>query len=187
MNTYWQLVVFFFAALNPASVALAMSIVRDDRDPRAQWLAPAIGLGVAAIVYLAAVFGAERVLDWLAIEPESFRVAAGIVMAAAGVFAIWRAAPDIEGKESGLQSAIFPLALPLLVSPAGLVAAVTYGADDGGGKAIGALAVSLLIAAVLLVSRPGRGMPALDAVARLTGAVLVVVAAGLVVDGVRAI
>ena len=67
------------------------------------------------------------------------------------------------------------------------MAAVTYGADDGGGKAFGALAVSLAIAAVLLVSRLRRGMPALDAVARTTGALLVAVAAGLVVDGVRAV
>ena len=56
-----------------------------------------------------------------------------------------------------------------------------------GGTAFGALSVSLAIAGILLVVSQGRWAPALDAVARLTGALLVVVAAGLVVDGVRAI
>ena len=187
MNTYWQLVFFFFAAINPAAIALAMDRRGEDGDPRARWQLPAIGLAIAAVVYGAVAFGAERILDGLDIEPESFRVAAGIVMAAVGVFAIWRGAPDTSGAGVGWQAAVFPLALPLLVSPAGLMAAVTYGADDGGGKAFGALAVSLAIAAVLLVSRLRRGMPALDAVARTTGALLVAVAAGLVVDGVRAV
>ena len=184
---YWQLSVFFFAAINPPAIALAMARRGEARDARARWLVPAIGVVIAAVVYGAAAFGAKQVLDGLDIEPESFRVAAGIVMAAVGVFAIWRGAPDTTGAGVGLQAAVFPLALPLLVSPAGLVAAVTYGADDGGGKAFGALVLSLAIAAVLLVSRPRRGMPALDAVARITGALLVVVAAGLVVDGVRAV
>lgn len=187
MNTYWQLIVFFFAAINPAAVALAMARGGEDRDIRARWKTPAIGLAIAVAAYAVAAYGAARALDGLDIEPESFRVAAGIVMAAVGVLAIWRGAPGFEGEETGWQSAVFPLALPLLVSPAGLVAAVTYGADDGGGTAFGALSVSLAIAGILLVVSQGRWVPALDAVARLTGALLVVVAAGLVVDGVRAI
>ncbi len=187
MNTYWQLAVFFFAAINPASVALATARRGADRDARPRWQTPAIAIVIAVVVYAAVAFGSERILDGLDIEPESFRVAAGIVMAAVGVLIIWRGAFDPQSEDAGLQAAVFPLALPLLVSPAGLVAAVSYGADDGGGKALGALAVSLGIAAVLLVAHPQRAMPALDAIARLTGALLVVVAAGLVVDGVRAI
>lgn len=187
MNTYWQLVVFFFAAVNPASVALAMARHEAERAVQSRWRELAIAGAIAVVAYAGAAFGATRLLDGLAIEPESFRVAAGIVMATVGVFAIWRGAPDIEGTAAGLRASVFPLALPLLVSPAGLVAAITYGADDGGGKALGAVAVPLAIAGVLLVSRTGRAMPALDAVARLTGALLVAVAAGLVVDGVRAI
>lgn len=189
MNLYWQLVVFFFAAINPASVALAMAKLSDDRDIRARWRAPviAIAIAIAVTVYTAAAFGAERMLDGLDIEPESFRVAAGIVMAAVGVSAIWRGAPDLVGDEVGVRAAVFPLALPLLVSPAGLVAALSYGADDGGGKALGALVVSLAIAGILLIVPPARKMAALDAAARITGALLVAVAAGLVVDGVRAI
>lgn len=187
MNLYWQLVVFFFAAINPASVALAMAKLSDDRDIRARWRAPVIAIAIAVTVYAAAAFGAERMLDGLDIEPESFRVAAGIVMAAVGVSAIWRGAPDFERDEVGVRAAVFPLALPLLVSPAGLVAALSYGADDGGGKALGALVVSLAIAGILLIVPPARKMAALDAAARITGALLVAVAAGLVVDGVRAI
>ncbi|MEP6871304.1 MAG: MarC family protein [Anaerolineaceae bacterium] len=184
---YWQLSVVFFAAINPPAIALAMGRRGEDHDARFRWLVPAIGVAIAAVLYGLAAVGAERVLHGLDIEPESFRLAAGIVMAAVGIFVIWRGAPDTTGDDVGLQAAVFPLALPLLFSPAGLVAAVTYGADDGGGKAFGALVLALAIAAVLLVSQPRRGMPALDALARITGALLVVIAAGLVVDGVRAV
>lgn len=187
MNAYWQLVIFFFAAVNPAAVALAAARLRENRDVSREWRTPAIALAIAVVVYAVAAFGAERLLSGLEIEPESFRVAAGIVMAAAGVLAIWRGAPPAEGDGGRAWAAVFPIALPLLVSPAGLVAAVTYGADDGGGKALGALLVSLAVAGALLVAQPAKRMPALDAVARLTGALLVAVAAGLVVDGVRAI
>ncbi|MEP7215571.1 MAG: MarC family protein [Anaerolineaceae bacterium] len=184
---YWQLSIFFFAAINPAAIASAMARHGEDRDAPVRWLVPAIGVAIAAVVYGAAAFGAKQVLDGLDIEPESFRVAAGIVMAAVGTFVIWRGAPDYSAASGGLSAAVFPLALPLLVSPAGLVAVVTYGADDGGGKTFGALVVSLAIAAVLLILRPRPGLPALDAVARITGTLLVVVAAGLVVDGVRSV
>lgn len=187
MNTYWQLVIYFFAAINPASVALAMARRGEGRDRRTRWQLPAIGVVLALVAYVAVTFGAKRLLVGLDIAPESFRVAAGTVMATAGVLAIWRGVPGSEGEDAGMAAALFPLTLPLLVSPAGLVSAVSYSADDGSAKALGALAIPLVITFALLFWRPSRGMPALDAVARITGALLVAVAAGLVVDGVRAI
>jgi small neutral amino acid transporter SnatA (MarC family) len=79
------------------------------------------------------------------------------------------------------------LALPVLATPAAIAAAVTYGADRGEGETLLAGAICVVIAGVLIAARIGRFEAATDALARVTGGVLVVVAAGLIVSGVRAI
>lgn len=187
MNSYWQLLIFFFAAINPASAALALAGRGRVPGGRPAWQVAALGALLAAAVYAGVAAGADRFLEALDIEPESFRVAAGVVMATAGAFAIWRAAPEPPGTNGEWDSAVFPIAIPLLVTPAGLAAAITYGADDGGTKAFAALIIPLALGAALLGLRTRRANAALDGVSRVTGALLVAVAAGLVVDGVRAI
>lgn len=187
MNTYWQLLIFFLAALNPASAALAMATRARTAAAPATWQLAIAGGAIALALYVATAAGADRFLDALNIEPESFRVAAGVVMATAGAFAIWRGAPEPVGSDSGFDAAIFPVAVPLLVTPAGLAAAITYGADDGASKAIMALAIPLVLGTGLMILGSRRLLPALDAVTRVTGALLVAIAAGLIVDGVRAI
>lgn len=187
MNTYWQLLIFFFAALNPASAALAMATRARTTSAPATWQLALAGGVIALALYAATAAGADQFLDALDIEPESFRVAAGVVMATAGAFAIWRGAPEPVGSDNGYDAALFPVAIPLLVTPAGLAAAITYGADDGASKAIMALAIPLALGVVLIAAGSKRLLPALDAVTRVTGALLVAIAAGLIVDGVRAI
>jgi multiple antibiotic resistance protein len=187
VSNYLRLVVVFLAAINPAAVAMAMAATSSKGDARARWLMPAIGASLAAVLYAAATFGAEPLLDWLQIEPESFRVAAGVVMATVGVYAVWSGRLGDYTPDAGAQAAFFPLGLPLLAGPAGLIAALSYSVDKGAGKTIGAICVGVIVAAVLVAARPAKAAPALDAVARVTGALLVAVAAGLIVSGVRAI
>ncbi|MFN0146454.1 MAG: MarC family protein [Dehalococcoidia bacterium] len=186
MSDFGQLLVAFFAVVNPAAVLLAARSVRRDGTP----IGPPIGAGAAllavALIAVLAVTG-ERILDGLAVAPESFRVAAGIVFAASGMSMVWLGRHGHAAGDGTWRDAISPLGLPLLFGPATLVAAVSYGADEGPGRTIAAATICVVAAGVLLVAA-GRVRPALpDAIARLTGALLVVVAAGLVVDGVRAI
>ena len=186
MSDFGQLLVAFFAVMNPAAILLSARAL--GRDGRAT---PPLVAGAAALVAIAfvALFAgsSEQLLDALAIAPESFRVAAGIVMATFGVYAVvFARVPAARGDGTG-RDALFPLGLPLLFGPPAMVAAVSYGADDGPGKTIAAAAVWLAVT-VLLLFLALRIRPALpDAIARLSGALLVAVAAGLVVDGVRAI
>jgi small neutral amino acid transporter SnatA (MarC family) len=79
------------------------------------------------------------------------------------------------------------LALPVLATPATLAAAVTYGADRGEGETAVAAVIVLGVAAGLVAARIGRFESEVDALSRLTGAIMIVVSAGLVVSGVRAI
>jgi small neutral amino acid transporter SnatA (MarC family) len=83
--------------------------------------------------------------------------------------------------------AVSPLGLPVLAPASALAAAVTYGADRGEGEALAAGAIMVIAGAALIAVRAGRFEAVFDAVARVSGGLLVLVAAGLVVSGVRAI
>jgi len=185
MTDYLRLAVAFFAAINPAAVALAFAL-RTDAPPREQRAIPvAVGCTVAAGLFAIAVLTADAALDFLKIEPETFRVAAGVVMAAIGVLGLWprRSGPAV--LPAGWRAGVYPLGLPLLAGPAGLMAAVSYGADKGAGLAFVSILPTLVITATLaILAAPRLRIPML-VLALWTGALLVAVAAGLIVSGVR--
>lgn len=183
MTEFLQLAFYFFAAVNPAAAAGAPE-PRGRALPR-EVIGGGTAAGLAVIAAAAALSG--PILDGLGVEPETFRVGAGVVLLVSGALAVWRGASPHQGPWEGRGVALFPLGLPVLATPAAVAAAISYGADDGASKTIAAAAVIVVAAAGLLGARAGRYQAATDAVARLTGAALVAVAAGLVVDGVRAI
>jgi len=185
MTDFLRLAVTFFAAMNPAAVALGFAL-RDDAPPRDQRpVAVGVGCAVAAALFALAVLTAQRALDFLDIEPETFRVAAGVVMAAMGVVGLWPRRAGPAALPSDWRAGIYPLGLPLLAGPAGLMAAVSYGADKGNGVVLLAILPALAIAAMLaLLAGPRLRFAALT-LAPLTAALLVAVAAGLIVSGVR--
>ncbi len=185
MTEFARLLVVFLAAVNPASVGLAMARLDADQDKRGRLLIPAVAAAAALVVYAAAAGLAQPLLDFLDIAPESFRLAAGVVLAVAGASAIWFGALPHGGHDRGRHSTPFVVAIGLIAGPAGLTAAVSYSADEGFGHTFAAAAVAVVVTGGLLAARPQR--PALDAVARITGAFLVAIAAGLATSGVRAI
>jgi multiple antibiotic resistance protein len=187
LSEYLRLLVAFFAAVNPAAVAMATMAKGGEEDQRHSWVIAAIGAGVAMVLFLIAVLVSESLLGWLQIEPETFRVAAGIVMAVCGAYTVWFGRWGQHSEEVGWFAGVFPLGLPLLAGPAGLIAALSYSVDKGEGRTLGAVAVVVVIGAILVALRPRNSAPALDAIARITGALLIAIAAGLVVSGVRAI
>ena len=135
-------------------------------------------------VVLAAIL-ADRLLAALDIAPETFRIAAGIVMLAAGAYAVARARVAAAPFEDGWRGGVSLLAVPLLLGPAVLVAAISYGADEGAGMAATAAIPALLAGGLLTAARPGRWTALADGLARILGTGLVIVAAGLIVEGVR--
>lgn len=182
MTDFLRLLVVFLAAVNPAGFALVAGGLTPERG---RWLALAAGGVLTGMLVLAAVFGAERLLDFLEVAPESFRLAAGVVLMVVGVQVLWGLAPrPVAG--AGLAAGLFPVAIPLLASPATLAAAVSHSVDDGEAVTLAASLLALAVA-LLLAVRPPPAARALDGLSRLTGALLVVIAAGLMVSGVRAI
>jgi hypothetical protein len=158
------LVAGLLATTNAGRVALAAQAARP--GPRA--FAAAVLAGVAVV--LVATLTADALLDALAISPESFRIAAGLVLAAAGVRTIvW---PHVAPG---------PLAA-VLVTPELVSLAVSFGADEPAGKVLAAAALALLpVALAYRARRPGTSALA----AQFLAALQLVVAVALGVSGVR--
>ena len=158
------LVAGFLATTNAGRVALAARAER----PAPRTLAVALVAGVALIA--AGVIFADDLLDALAISPESFRIAAGIVLAASGVRTI------VWPRPSGPFGAV-------LVTPALACLAVSSGADAATGRALGAAAIALALVAIVAASPPRE--PAAGLATQFLAALQVVIAVALVVAGVR--
>ena len=90
MTEFLRLAVLFIAAVNPAAAALAMATGAERTSGRPRWHISAVGIAVAAACFVVAAVFATHILNGLAIEPESFRIAAGGVMAMVGAQVIWR-------------------------------------------------------------------------------------------------
>jgi hypothetical protein len=154
----------FIATTNASRVALA----RDATHPSTQARVLAVGLGCGVVV-LSVVF-ADDALDALDISPESFRIAAGLVLAAAGIADL--AWPHVADA---------PFAA-ILVRPELVCVALSFGADEPTGRVLAAGAFALVLVAVAaLGDRPRPGpIPA-----QFLAALQIVVAVALTVSGVR--
>jgi small neutral amino acid transporter SnatA (MarC family) len=162
--TFAFLVAGFLATTNAGRVALACVETR----PRPRTVAIALLVGMALV--LAAVAVADELLDALAISPESFRIAAGLVLAATGLRTIAMPSPT-----PGVVAAV-------LVTPELATLAVSFGADESSGKVLGAAALALLVAA------PATTLHRRDPVVlgtQFLAALQIIVAVALVVSGVR--
>ena len=158
------LVAGFLATTNAGRVALASRAER----PSPRTLAAALIAGFALIAV--GVILADDLLDWLAISPESFRIAAGIVLGASGVRTI------VWPRPSGPFGAI-------LVTPALACLAVSSGADAATGKALGAAVIALAVVGIAAWAPPREPTSALTT--QFLAALQVVIAVALVVSGVR--
>jgi small neutral amino acid transporter SnatA (MarC family) len=131
-----------------------------------------VGLAIAggAVLVVAATVFAGDLLDALEISPQSFRIAAGIVLAITAVRTLlWPTA------------AAGPFAA-VLVTPELACAGLSFGADESTGRTLGAAALTL----PALVAAATTRMPVPPALAaQLLAALQIVVAVALVVSGVR--
>jgi small neutral amino acid transporter SnatA (MarC family) len=144
-------------------------------------------VGIAALMALAmlALIAAvnEPVLDWLSVSGENFQTAAGIVMGPLAFRLLW------TGEAWTPQSAS-PVwrAWSLLSGPVPAVLMLSYAARFGIGTSIGAAVIALAASAAILLAsgwlsaRLGVGRGVLG---RFNGALIVVLAVELILDGVQ--
>jgi small neutral amino acid transporter SnatA (MarC family) len=167
--SFGLLLVAFLGAVNPCRAHLALPERRE-----------VVALGALAALAVAAALAAlgSTALDALDVSAESFRLAAGLVLAVEGARALVWPRPAAEPELPGLDAALVPVAFPLLLQPGVVVLALAAGGDNVEATGIGALAIVLLVAAVL----PAGAL--LPAGARLLGALEIAAGAALAVDAI---
>ena len=169
-----SVLVAFLAALNPPAIAAAL--------PRSVTMrATAIAALLAAALVAIAAGLSEPVLDVLDVSAPTFRVAAGAVLAVAGLRWVVVGARPVDDEDSR------PLALlPRLFPPQLLAITITVSVEDGVVTSAVAGAVALLLAVIAARWR-GRGLLWWSWSARLVGLAGVAIGLSLVVDGVKTV
>ncbi|MCA9831178.1 MAG: hypothetical protein R3B97_01295 [Dehalococcoidia bacterium] len=180
MSDELRAILVMLCAVNPAAVALAAKGRIDSRQIATVTGVAAIGLALVAATV------SSGVLELLGTTEPSFQLAAGVVMMGMGLGAlVWPGTN--RAFAGGWREGIFPLAFPMVFNPAVAVGVVHYGASDGVFAGVSLAAVGV-IAAVGFAWFAGERWPrAMEAIARMTGAGLVVLAVGLVVESVKSV
>lgn len=185
MSDLSRAAVGLFAVLAaPGALALFAAFAPSAPSSRLRLVA-AVGSLAFAVLAVAGALG-EPVLDWLDVSAENFQLAGGIVMLPLAFRLLW-------WGESGAPTATQPFwrASSLMLGPVPVVLMLSYSARFGFGTALGAAAVALLASGLLLMAgawvtgRLGQGGSAL--LGRFNGALIVVLAVELMVDGVQSV
>ena len=157
---------------------------------RLVWISSLIALAVFALTAILA----DPFLELIDVSPENFQFAAGAVMAPFALRLLWTgdSMPQPYSPRIGaLEPWLFPAAVPLLAGPAALTAALSYSARFGAGDVIAAAIPVLAISAFLLSLSASLcrtlGDAGVGTLGRLSGALLVIVAVELAVDGVQSV
>ncbi len=195
MSDLLRAAVGLFAAVAPAGGLSAFAVVTAGLDARTRARTAAAVTVLTFALMAAAVVSGDAILGWIDVSPESFQLAAGLAMLPLALRLIWRgealaAAPGPPGS-AGWRVTLSPLTAPLVAGPASLVAALSYGARYGEATALGSAAIVLALTAVTFAC--GAWLTArlrpieMQTLGRLSGALLVVVAVELMVDGVQSV
>ncbi len=146
-----------------------------------------VGVGVAAGLAVVVALLAEPVFEAGDVSPETFRIAAGLIVAAVAVrrLILGGGAPytEVPTRWSGLV----PVGFPVAISPELVAWAGSRGVDDLGAALVGILVAALVAAVSSQVSVSGANARLGDAWIRLSGAGLGAVAVVLIIDGIRSV
>lgn len=145
-----------------------------------------IALALAAIVAggLVAAVVSGPLLDLVDVSGPNARIAAGIALLAVAGKDVFARPPSPEPALPGTLAGLVPLAFPVLFSPALALLAVAGAAERGIAVAVGAVALSLIPAGIVLAAPLRRGQRLGTAT---VGAAGTGIAALVVLDGVYAI
>ena len=196
--TVLEMFIIFYITLGPMKpgiMFLQMTAHGDTEFTKAVALKTTITATTLCMIF---VFAGKFVMGWFQVSQQALQIAGGTIL-------ILYAIGMVMGKKSGGSSpdagsgpsmstdiGIFPLAMPLMATPQGLVAIVTVSAATAGQPG-SMTTITLLVLAVMaidyLTMRAGdmllkiTGVPALNVTARVFGLLLVGLGMQLVIDG----
>lgn len=185
MNDFSRVAVGLFAVIAaPAAVAGFAAFAPSLASARLRLVA-----GVLAPLFgslaIAAVFS-EPFLDWLNVSAESFQLAAGIVMLPLALRLLWSGERDTGSASSPLWRG-----WSLLFGPVPVVVTLSYSTRFGIARTIGAAALAVFASTLLIMISPWivarLRRTGCSMLGRFNGALIVLLAVELIIDGVQSI
>lgn len=181
MNSF-ALVLTAVGVVNPPRLALRLG----SHDRAKRFRSSRIGVVLAGAGVLGLAWLAHPLIDALDVSPETFQIAAGLVISVVAVVdVVW---PDRRPEQlvGGWRDGFVPVAYPLLLSPGLVLFSLTTAVDRGVWVTVGFGAVGLvggLAASALSRERQTLWVAAV----RLVGAALMVLGVAMVMDGIRTV
>lgn len=176
--TYWFMFLAYLAAVNPPRLRPHLSVGAERGQPKHLVVGAVIVIGAGLVLVLTA----DRILDALAINDETWRLAAGVVCGLVGARAV--VVPRLREMPLPSDSVVVPVAFPLLFTPQLAVLAILFGATEAFAPALGWLTAGVVAGVAVGGLRHYRPELWLAAT-RLFGAALVAVGIALVIAGIR--
>ena len=144
-----------------------------------------IALGVLMVF----LFAGQAILDFLGLQRESVTIAGGIVLGIIGLRLIFPRPEGLLGHQAAGEPFLVPLAIPLIAGPSAMATVILMArnAPDQVGRSALAILLAWGLTAAVLLAAPAlyrllreRG---LQAVARLMGMLLIMIAVQMVLNG----
>jgi multiple antibiotic resistance protein len=127
MNDVLSTFIFFFTVIDPIGTVPVFIAVTSAYNERTRRIIAINATLVSAVVLVFFVVAVELILAAMNIPLAAFQVAGGIVLflfALTMIFGESKPEEELKSTSSGLETAIFPLAVPSIASPGAMLAAV---------------------------------------------------------------
>jgi len=190
----FDVAVAFFVGMGPIKIVVAYLAMTHGAAPAIRRQVAIRTVLAATATAIALVFGGALLLRLFHIESEALIIAGGLVMIVYGLMSVIEGPLHEDAHETLsdaalLRAAIFPLAVPLLLNPAGIAAAMILSVElvESGGyvaTALVVLAIAVIDLAVLLFAgRAGHRIPfaAITILEKVFGTLLVAIGVQLLV------
>ncbi len=152
MPAFWLWLLALVAVVNPFRTALA--VPRAGRSRREVAEVALLGGAVAGAGALLVAWASGPLLDALDVSDPALRLAAGIVAGVGGLLAVFRRPPPSDPALPGRRAALVPVAVPLVATPALLLAAMSAHSDRGFPVLLAALALAIAALPLITLTLP---------------------------------
>ena len=187
----WSAAFLLFLVMDPiGNVPVFLGILKDvDRSKR--WRIVIRELFIALLVLIFFLFFGRGLLSILKVSEPSLSIAGGIILFLIAVRMIFTISEGMFGKQPGGEPFIVPLAIPLVAGPSAMTVVIVLATRDPARWPVWlmALVCSWVASAVILLASNSLsevlGDRVLQAMERLMGMLLTIIAVEMFLSGVR--
>jgi multiple antibiotic resistance protein len=188
-TSVWSAATVLLFVMDPFGNAPLVLKLLEKVDPARRRRVIARELLFALAVLMTSLFAGQTILDFLGLQRESVTIAGGIVLGIIGLRLIFPRPEGIMGQQPEGEPFLVPLAIPLIAGPSAMATVILMASnapDEMGRWALAILSAWGITAAVLLAAPAlyrllrERG---LQAIARLMGMLLIMIAVQMVLNG----